>query len=273
MSAISRRSVLQAGAAIMASPGFGFADESRKALGIQLYTLRDEMARSVFDTFQELARIGYSEVEFAGYFDHDAKAVRGLLDEHGLRAPSSHVPLELMQSQPDKTIDFAIAVGHRYLVVPWLAEDLRQSIDQYRQTAATLNKIGEKCRAAGLMFAYHNHDFEFDVIDGEVPYDVLLNETDPDLVAMEMDVFWVSKAGQSPIQYINDWPGRFPLWHIKDISSEGTMVDVGDGVIDFRSLFEHRETAGLQHGFVEHDRPEDAFHTAERSYGYLADKW
>ena len=273
MSAISRRRVLQAGAAIMASAGFGCSAESGKPLGIQLYTVRDEMAKSVPGTFQRLAQIGYSELEFAGYFDHEAKEISGLLDEHGLTAPSSHVPLELMQSELEKTIEFATAVGHRYLVVPWLAEELRQSIDQYRQTAATLNSIGEKCKAAGLTLAYHNHDFEFDVTDGEIPYDVLLNETDPDLVAMEMDVFWVTKAGQSPIQYIGDWPGRFPLWHIKDISSDGTMVDVGDGTIDFSALFEHRERAGLRHGFVEHDHPQDAFRSAEQSFGYLADKW
>jgi len=273
MSAISRRHFLQAGAAALAFPGLGCAGTSPNPLGIQLYTLRDEMAKSVSGTFQQLARIGYSELEFAGYFDHDARKIRGLLDENGLTAPSSHVPLELMQSELEKTIEFASAVGHRYLVVPWLAEELRQSIDQYRRLAATLNEIGEKCKAAGLTFAYHNHDFEFDVIDGEVPYDILLNETDPDHVAMEMDVFWVTKAGRSPIHYINEWPGRFPLWHIKDMSSDRTMVDVGDGTIDFSTLFEHRERAGLRHGFVEHDHPEDAFRTAERSFGYLADKW
>jgi sugar phosphate isomerase/epimerase len=273
MSEISRRRVLQAGAAIMVSSGLGCTAESRNPLGIQLYTLRDEMAKSVSATFQRLAQIGYSELEFAGYFDHDAKETRKLLDDNGLTAPSSHVPLERMQSAPEKTIEIARTVGHQYLVVPWLAEELRQSIDQYRQTAETLNRIGEKCKAAGLTFAYHNHAFEFDVIGGQIPYDVLLSETDPNLVAMEMDVYWVTKAGQSPSQYINDWPGRFPLWHIKDISSDGTMVDVGDGVIDFAALFEHRERSGLQHGFVEHDRPEDAFRTAERSYGHLANKW
>ena len=273
MSAITRRRVLQAGAAIMASPGFGCAAESRKPLGIQLYTLRDEMAKSVSGTFQQLARIGYSELEFAGYFDHDAKEIRGLLDENALTAPSSHVPLELMQSELEKTIEFASVVGHRYLVVPWLAEELRQSIDQYRRLAATLNSIGEKCKAAGLNLAYHNHDFEFDMTDGEIPYDVLLSETDPDLVAMEMDIFWVTKAGQSPIQYMGDWPGRFPLCHIKDMSSDGSMVDVGDGEIDFPALFKYRDSGEFQHGFVEHDHPEDAFQTAKRGFEFLADKW
>lgn len=273
MSAISRRHVLQAAAAAMAFSGLGFAGESRRPLGIQLYTLRDKMAESVPDTLQHLARIGYREVEFAGYFDHGAKSMSRLLDEFGLAAPSTHVPLQLLQSEAEKTIDYAIAVGHRYLVVPWLGEELRQSIDQYRQTAETFNSIGEKCKAAGLQFAYHNHDFEFNVTDGQVPYDVLLSETDPELVKMEMDVYWVSKAGRSPIHYINEWPGRFPLWHIKDMLSDGSMADVGDGDIDFPTLFKHRDKAGLQHGFVEHDHPEDAFRTARRSFEYLADKW
>lgn len=273
MRIISRRQILQAGAATMALSGLGFAGENRKALGIQLYTLRDEMAKSVSGTLQHLAQIGYSEVEFAGYFDHDAKQIHGLMDEKGLTAPSSHVPLSLMQSEAEKTIEFAVAVGHLYLVVPWLPEEQRQSIDQYRRLAARLNSIGHKCKAAGLKFAYHNHDFEFDVIDGEVPYDVLLNETDAELVAMEMDVYWVTKAGRSPIHYIDEWPGRFPLWHIKDMLSDGSMVDVGDGEIDFPALFEYRDRAGLRHGFVEHDHPDDAFRTAERSFDFLVDKW
>jgi sugar phosphate isomerase/epimerase len=244
-----------------------------KPLGIQLYTLRDEMAKSVPDTFRRLAQIGYREVEFAGYFDYDVSDLRRLLDEHGLAAPSSHIPLELMQSEAEKTIEFAVAMEHRYLVVPWLAEEHRQSIASYQRIAETFNSIGEQCKAAGLQFAYHNHDFEFDVTDGQIPYDVLLSETDPELVNMEMDVFWVTKAGQSPLHYINEWPGRFPLWHIKDMTSDGSMVDVGDGEIDFPALFEHRDRAGLRHGFVEHDNPEDALRTAERGFGFLSDKW
>jgi sugar phosphate isomerase/epimerase len=273
MSVFSRRHFLQAGVVTMAFPNFGVASEHRKPLGIQLYTLRDEMAKSVPATLQQLARIGYEEVEFAGYFDYDARDLRQLLDEHGLAAPSTHVSLEIMQSETEKTIEYAAAVGHRYIVVPWLAEEHRQSIEKYRLVAEAFNGLGEKCKAAGIQFAYHNHDFEFDVTDGEIPYDVLLKETDPKLVAMEMDVFWVAKAGQSPLHYIDEWPGRFPLWHIKDISSDGSMVDVGDGVIDYPALFEHRARAGLLHGFVEHDQPENAFRTAARSFDFLVDKW
>lgn len=273
MSAISRRCFLQAGIAAMTFPSLGSTDANRKPLGIQLYTLRDEMSENVPNTLSRLAQIGYKEVEFAGYFDHDAEELRRLLDEYGLVAPSSHVPLQLMHSEPEKTIEIANALGHRYLVVPSLPAEQRQSIDQYRRIAETFNSLGEKCKAAGLQFAYHNHAFEFDLIDGRVPYDVLLNETDPELVGMEMDVYWVSKAGQSPVRYITEWPGRFPLWHLKDMSSDGSMVDVGDGEIDFPALLENRDKAGLHHGFVEHDHPEDAFRTAERSFEFLADKW
>jgi len=273
MNAISRRYFLQAGVAVMACPGLGCAGESRNPLGIQLYTLREAMSENVPHTFRQLAHIGYREVEFAGYFDHDAEELRRLLDEHDLTAPSSHVPLELMQSEPEKTLEFAVALGHRYLVVPWLPEEQRQSIDQYRRTAETFNRLGEQCKAAGLQFAYHNHAFEFDVIDGQVPYDVLLNETDPELVGMEMDVYWVSKAGRSPVRYLTEWPGRFPLWHLKDMLSDGSMVDVGDGEIDFPALLELRDKAGLRHGFVEHDHPEKAFRSAERSFEFLADMW
>ena len=273
MNAISRRRFLQAGIAAMTFPGLGYAGANRKPLGIQLYTLREEMAESVPDTFSRLAEIGYKEVEFAGYFDYAAEALRRLLDEHGLTAPAAHVPLELLQSELEETLEFAVALGHRYLVVPWLPEEQRQSIDQYRQTAETLNRLGEQCNSAGLQFAYHNHAFEFDVIGGRVPYDILLGETDPELVEMEMDIFWVSKAGHSPLRYLTEWPGRFPLWHLKDMLSDGSMADVGDGEIDFPALLEHRDKAELRHGFVENDRPENAFRSAERSFEYLADKW
>jgi len=273
MSAMLRRRFLQAGLAAMAWPGLVRAGGGRKPLGIQLYTLREEMSRSVPHTFHQLARIGYREVEFAGYFDHDAGELRRLLDEYGLVAPSSHVSLQLMQSEPEKTIEFAVALGHRYLVIPSLPAEQRQNIDQYRHIAEAFNRLGEKCKGAGLRFAYHNHAFEFDVIDGQVPYDVLLAETDPELVGMEMDVYWVSKAGRSPAQYITEWPGRFPLWHLKDMLPDGSMVDVGDGGIDFPALLEHRDKAGLRHGFVEHDHPTDALRSARRSFRFLADKW
>jgi sugar phosphate isomerase/epimerase len=271
MRTISRRHFLLTGVAAMTFPIW--AKASQRPLGIQLYTLRDEMASSVPGTFKQLARIGYREVEFAGYFGYDAKGMRRLLDEYGLAAPSSHVSLEVFQAEPENTIEFALEMGHRYLVIPWLPTEQRKSIAQYRRIAESFNHLGEQCKAAGLQFAYHNHAFEFDLIDDQVPYDVLLNETDPELVKMEMDIYWISKAGKSPTHYFSQWPGRFPLWHIKDMLSDGSMVDVGDGVIDFPALFEYRDKAGLRHGFVEHDHPQDALRTAERSFKFLEDKW
>jgi sugar phosphate isomerase/epimerase len=273
MSKISRRYFLQAGLAAMAFPGPGLAGDGRRPLGIQLYTVRAEMSRSVPNTLRKLAQFGYREVEFAGYFDLGAEALRELLGEYGLAAPSTHVSYSLMQSSLEKTIEFASALGHQYLVVPSLPKAQRQSLDDYHRTAEAFNGWGAKCKAAGLQFAYHNHAFEFDVIDGQVPYDVLLNETDTELVQMEMDIYWVVKAGRSPLQYIKQWPGRFPLWHLKDISADGSMVDVGAGEIDFPALFEYSQKAGLRHGFVEHDRPTDAFRAARNSFQFLDGKW
>jgi len=270
---ISRRRFLQAGAAAMAVLGTVLAAVGRKPLGIQLYTLREEMARSVPDTLHQVAQIGYREVEFAGYFDMSARTLRRLLHDNGLKAPAGHVPYSLMQSSADETIEFAFALGHRYLVIPSLPKALRQSLDQYRSIAETFDEWGRKCKAAGLQFAYHNHAFEFEPINGEVPYDILLAETNPELVHMEMDIYWVAKGGRSPAQYIKEWPGRFPLWHLKDIAQDGSMVDLGDGEIDFLDLLVLRDKAGLRHGFVEHDRPADSFGSARRSFQFLADKW
>lgn len=278
MNSMSRRGFLHSGVAAMlagtCSGMFaGCSRSTRRPLGIQLYTLREAMAEDVPGVLGALATIGYREVEFAGYFDHAAKAVRAMLDENGLSSPAAHIRYEAMQSDLDRTIEFAHTMGHEYLVIPYLQEEQRQTIDNYLQHAENFNVWGERCKSAGIRLAYHNHDFEFVPIDGRIPYDLLLQETDAELLAMEMDIYWISKAGAAPLEYFAQHPGRFPLWHIKDMSADGAIVDVGDGEIDFPTLFAEAELAGLRHGFVEHDRPDDAFSSAERSFQFLSDKW
>ncbi len=113
--------------------------------------------------------------------------------------------------------------------------------------------MGESCREAGLRFGYHNHDFEFETIDGQIPFDVLLDETDPGLVDFELDLFWITKGGEDPLRYFERYPGRFTLCHVKDMAAGGEMVDVGAGGIDFAAIFARAEQAGLKHFFVEHD--------------------
>lgn len=240
------------------------------AVGIQLYTLRDLMAQDVLGTLEQVATIGYREVEFAGYFDTAPSQLRRTLDSLALTAPSSHVDLsDLNGPGGPSLIDDAATIGHRYLIVAWLAESERGTLDHYKRHAATFNRLGERCREAGVTFGYHNHEFEFEPLDGERPYDVLIAETDPELVKLELDFFWARAAGANALRYLEEHPGRFELSHIKDMSADGSMVDVGDGVIQFERLIRAGSEGGMKHFFVEHDSPADPLATAARGYAHL----
>mgnify|MGYP003982123027 CR=1 FL=1 len=239
-------------------------------IGLQLYTLRTPLAADFAGTLARVAAIGYKEVEFAGYYDHTPRAVADLLKENGLRAPAAHMPLDMVRDKLDQALEIAAAVGHRYLIVPWLAPDQRQSLAQYEALANLLNRAGEQCRSAGVQLGYHNHDFEFQAIDNKLPYDLLLEATDPSLVSMELDLYWITKAGHDPVDYFSRHPGRFSLCHVKDMAADGSMVDVGSGDIDFSRLLASARAAGMKHYFVEHDQPRDPLASVQSSYQALA---
>lgn len=239
-------------------------------VGVQLYTVRSLMEDNFEGTLQSVADIGYDHVEFAGYYERSPEEVRGLLDELGLQAPSTHVPLNMLRDDLGGVIQMAQAAGHDYVICPWLSEEERGSIDGYRELAQFFNSVGGQMQDAGLQFGYHNHDFEFEPIDGTVPYDVLLDETDPERVTMELDLYWIVEAGYDPLTYFEEHPGRFPLAHVKDRTAEGDMVAVGAGTIDFASIFAQSDQAGLEHYVVEHDNPENPLQSIRTSYDYLA---
>jgi sugar phosphate isomerase/epimerase len=241
-------------------------------IGLQLYSVRDEMKRDVAATLARVARIGYKEVEFAGYFDRSPTDIRALLDADGLTSPSSHVALAMLKSDTPAVIAAAKVIGHEYIVVPSIDAEMRKSLDDWRGIARTLNVIGAAMAAAGLRLGYHNHDFEFDLIDGQKPYDVLLAETNPALVTLEMDLYWATKAGQDPVAYFAKYPGRFRLVHVKDSKGPPNheMTEVGAGSIDWKRIFAHRTEAGIQHYIVEHDNPKDPWASIEASYRYLS---
>jgi sugar phosphate isomerase/epimerase len=241
-------------------------------LGVQLYTLRKEMERDVAATLARVAKIGYKEVEFAGYFGKSPKEIRAMLDANGLRAPSAHLQGQLFAKGGwDAPLEEAKAVGHEYAIVPYLPPELRHSLDDWHHLAEQLNQGATKAKELGLRFGYHNHDFEFTKMGGRVPYDVLLAETDPKLVLMEMDLYWATKAGQDPVAYFAKQPGRFQLVHVKDSSGppENRIMPVGQGTIDFARIFAKRTEGGIQHYFVEHDNPDDPFASIETSYKNL----
>jgi sugar phosphate isomerase/epimerase len=260
-------------------------------VGLQLYTLRDAMKTDFAGTIARVASTGYQEVEFAGYFDHSPADVRALLDKNGLTAPCCHLGYDVLEKRLPETIDAANIVGHTYIVCPWIDEKLRKSPDGWKRVADFFNQTGAATKKAGIQFGYHNHTFEFvpdSNLGGKLPYDFLLDNTDPKLVAMEMDLCWISVTNHDPISYFTRYPGRFPLVHVKDVKEmpkvtpgkteefvdtsfeKKVMTEPGSGVIDWKRIFAHSDEAGIKHYFVEHDAPADPFASIAASYKYLA---
>lgn len=237
---------------------------------MQLYTVRSEMQKSVERTLEAVARIGYREVEFAGFFGKPAREIRSLLDANGLTAPSSHAAdLDTIRSRFAQALDDAQIVGHQYLVCASLPRS-EQTIDGYKRVAAEFNRAGEQAAKAGVTLAYHNHDFEFRPLGDTIGYDILLAECDPRLVQMQMDLFWIAKGGRDPLAYFARYPGRFYSVHVKDMDAQGQMVDVGAGQIPFARYFAQASQAGIRHYFVEHDSPGDPMGSIQASYAHLA---
>ena len=248
-------------------PTIAIQAQGRKVnrIGLQLYSLRNEMASDFDGTLQKVADLGYKEMQFAGYHGRSPEQVKKILDQLGLASPAAHVSLELIKEDLDNQIDIAQKIGQRYLVVPSIPADER-TLSHYEKHAETLNKAGEKCKDAGLTIAYHNHSFEFETQNNDTGYDYLLSLTDTSLVSFELDLYWAINANVDPISIFKKNPGRFPMVHVKDRNTEGQMVDVGRGVIDFSEIFSHSETAGIQHYFVEHDYPDDGINSIAYSY-------
>ncbi len=235
-------------------------------IGVQLYTVREEMARDAAATLSAVAAAGYVEVETAGTGNLSTAQFAAALAENGLTAPAAHVPVNLLDENPDGLLEAAETIGYRYLVVPWIPPEMR-TLEGYRKLAATLNRFGETSARAGVQTCYHNHDFEFATVDGVLPMQYLLDACDPRLVRFELDLYWATHAGADVRGLLAAQPERFPLCHVKDRAANGDMVDVGDGEIDFPALF--AAGSGLAHYFVEHDRPAKPMESVRRSAAAL----
>jgi len=240
--------------------------------GIQLWTLRDEISADLSATLATVARIGYNSIEAYGFdgsfYQHTAKEFRNMCNDLGLEITSTHC--NITASNASLYAEKAAEAGLRYLVLPSFNGRPEKTTDDFKRAAAEMNQVGEITQKAGITFGYHNHNFEFLPIEGRLPYDVLLAETDPHLVAFEMDIFWVLKGGQNPSNYFNNHPGRFKLWHIKDLGNNGESCIVGNGQIKFRELINQAEEAGLQNIFYEQEQYAEGtpVHCAQQSYNY-----
>ncbi len=273
-------------------PTRSFAAEPHQIdkVGVQLYTVRDAMKTDVPGTLAKVAAIGLKEMEFAGYFKYSPKDIRGMLEKNGLTSPSSHISYETLEKQLPETLEVAHTIGQTFIVCPHIDEKIRQTADNYKKIADFFNKTGEACKKAGIQFAYHNHYWEFEpqkALGGKFAYDYLLESTDKNYVKFEMDLCWISVAGQDPVAYFKRAPGRFPLVHVKDMKKlpnvkpdqiatlnmdevGKNMTSVGDGIIDWKRIFANSELGGIQHYFVENDFPKDAFANLTASYDYLS---
>jgi sugar phosphate isomerase/epimerase len=278
---INRRAFLQQSgviaAGMMIAPSLAFTPH--KQAGIQLYTLGD-LGKDVKGGMQKVAKAGYQLVETSGYTEAgkfwgmDAATFKGVLKANGLQSPSGLYGIDLKGNFEDLKhfIEAANIVGQQYLVMPWLFEEWRKSADDYKIIAQKLNEAGELTRKAGIQMAYHNHDFEFKDFDRQTGYDILLKETDPQLVKMEMDIYWIVRGGGDPVTLFKKYPGRFALWHVKDMDKKDSKLntEVGTGSIDFKKIFAHAKLAGMDYAFVEQENFKmDPYQSIAQSAAYL----
>jgi sugar phosphate isomerase/epimerase len=281
---MKRREFIQttsfAAAGLLSLPSFMAAGDKKKknALGLQLYTLRSTIPQDPKGVLQKVASFGYKELETYSY--SDGKIFGLAFDEFcnyakslGMKITSGHYGLDMIKGDTwKKAVADAKKNGQDNMVVPYINDDQRKSIDDYKRIIADLNAAGEVCNAAGIRMGYHNHAFEFETLDGQVPYDLMLKDLDPKKVGMEMDIYWVVNAGHDPIKYFEKYPGRFEQWHVKDMdkSDRNRNADVGSGSIDWTAIFAKAKLSGMKHFYVEQESyPGEPINSVEACAKYL----
>lgn len=265
--------------------GSSFSLKPKYKLGLQLYTIRDALSKDVRGTLKKIASYRYKEVETYGfnrqYYRFTPAEFRSLLEDNGLSSPSGHYDLDkyalpgndadALNRYVDECIQGALILKQTYIVWPWLDESLR-SIEKFREIVAILNRIGERIHKAGLQLAYHNHNFEFIDHNGDTGYAMLLRDSDPSNVKLELDLYWSTYMKQDLPALFKKQPGRFPLWHLKDKDKQNPDLHttMGDGDIDFEKLLSYAQLAGARHMYVEQGNnyvPDD-LSCVERSAAY-----
>jgi len=238
------------------------ACSSERLIGLQIYSVRNAINQDLNGTLAKLAEMGYTSIEHAGYnnglfYGLKPTEFKNLVESFGMKLLSGHAGMSPTASDDNwkEIISANAEAGLKYLVVPSIGGQHRNSQDALKRTADGFNRMGEICNNHGLRFAYHNHAFEFEKVEGKKIYDTLLDETDPDLLTMEMDLYWTYRGNNDPLEYFEKYPGRFELWHVKDMEAgeELFFAEVGHGIIDFEKIFAAKKQAGLVYYFVEQD--------------------
>jgi sugar phosphate isomerase/epimerase len=258
------------------APAAAPVDLKSFGIGLQLYTIRDAMGTDVQGSLKKVSDMGYKNLELAKYengqfYGCSPEEFKKIVSDLGMEIISSHTQVEAQGITLDNATKMAedhAKLGVKYCVQPWVVEEARKTLDSYKKMVADWNKVGKIMKEHGIRFGYHNHNFEFDTVEGKVPYfDIFMVEMDKDLITMEIDLFWVTKAGQNPIEIMNKYPGRFQLFHMKDMFTReapyfttngvADFAPVGAGVINFREILAAKDVAGMKYMFVEQDSTKD----------------
>lgn len=270
MTHINRRNLIKnaAGLGVMSMAGLGSIFNAAAApgkitnYGVQLYTIRHLLAENMQRTLAQVAEIGFTEVEGILNLGGNATDFKASLDNNGLNCVSRHVdPIQLEVETFKSYIEDAHIIDQKYLILGWIPPEGRLHLDQYKALIEKMNVASVMCRQADIQFGYHHHAFEFDEMDGVIPFDLILEQTDPQLMKIEMDFYWMAYAGQDPLEMYDRYPGRFPMCHLKDMDAKKYFANVGEGIIDFERNLSRIDHAGFEHFFVEHDEPSDPLET------------
>ena len=269
---MKRRRFIQVSAMVIPLAGFPFLPQHMDAapeypMGLQLFTIRDAMAADPIKTLKDVVNMGYQDLEIYGYngeqdlyYGFKSREFKRVLDDLGLTTSSGHYDLPAYIARPDsermryvdQCIEGALTLGQSYITWPWLPPEFRD-ISHYGQLCELLNRIGERTATAGIGFAYHNHGFEFEEQDGITGYEIILKQTDPELVKLQLDLYWVAHSSAHTHAYwIDQAPGRYVMWHIKDMDIETRdYTELGNGSIDFHPILPLHKQAGLRYYYLE----------------------
>jgi len=264
-------------AGLLTLPSFLEAAKKKSAIGLQLYTLRDVIMKDVKGVLTSVAAMGYTEAETYGYkdgklFGMPIAEFGSFMKSIGMKTVSGHYGIDMTTNGWDRSCTDAKSLGQSYVVVPWMDKKYYNSLDELKKTCDMLNKSGEVAKKYGLQMGYHNHAFELEKVEGKVIMDTMLEQLDAKLVTWEMDIYWVVRAGQDPVKYFEKYPGRFQLWHVKDMdkSNPENNADVGTGTIDFKNLFAKAKQSGMKKFFVEQETyPSTPIESTKNCINYL----
>ena len=224
-------------------------------IGLQLYSIKELTEPDFFGTIEKVAKIGYDGVEFAGYFDTSAKELNKVLKGNGILAAGSHIGISELQKDLNRLIEYSLEIESPYIICPYLPEEMRRSSDDYKRISELLNQMGEKCRENKLSFGYHNHNFEFQKVDGEYGLDILMQNTEAKNVFIELDTYWIEYTGLKSIDYIEKYKERCRILHIKEMNSleDKKNTEIGKGIMDFKTICGLGKKIGVEWYTVEQE--------------------